>query len=474
MKQVTSNKEKIQNLNQSLQNMKKEIDNGDAKLQNQIDQLKNYLEQKLKEINDQMNLLTSTNDLLKKEEEDSESNNNEENNKDSKNNKNKLDFKSFRDVIKKLSILRNDFDDFVVRADVDEIYTQLKYLDENKVDKRHINNNNFSNNNFSNNNFKNDKNDKNISKTKRDSTKNNNPLQLNTPPEKNSQTKVSKYIKNNINIDSEKYLLKEDFNSHSEQNDNEFKKIWDEIQDLREKFTSLAESLKTKSNISDINDIKDLLLEKINELALACNKKFADKNEIFASIKNLEEQLKKIISASKCDHEGGDWLIAKKPITGFTCAACEQYIGELKDNKNKYIPWNQFPMRDYGDKLYRLGNGFSRMLNMLNIENGNCSLNQNNISGISSSSNTARQQSPNEKKIINNKSLIKSQRYQSASCLIEKKETRYSRDEKDNKLPKLKSDVSSEVILEGNEKDDRPKITKVLRKSYQKFQVKEE
>ena len=465
MKQVINNQEKIKNMNQNLQNIKNDIENGDANLQKEINELKKYLDKKIKQINDQMNLLT-TNDLLNKEEESSENNNNEDNNnKTSNDSKNKSDLKNFRDIIKKLSILRNDFDDFVLRTDIDEIYNQLKYLDENKVDKRHINNN--INSNFSNKSNNSDKSDKNLSKTKRDSYKNNN-----TSSDKNSQTKITKYIKNNINFDSEKYLLKEDFNSHSEQNETEFTKIWDEIHDLKEKYTSLLELIKTKINISDLNEIKDILLEKINELALACNKKFADKNEIFACIKNLEEQLKKIISLSKCDHENGDWLIAKKPINGYTCAACEQYIGELKDNKNKYIPWNQFPMRDYGDKLYRLGNGFSRMLNMLNIENGNISFNQNNISEISSSCNTARQISPNEKKIIKN--MIKSQRYQSASCLIDKKEIKINRDEKDNKLPKLKCDVSSDIIMEGNDKEDKPKITKIFKKSYQKFQSKEE
>ncbi len=65
--------------------------------------------------------------------------------------------------------------------------------------------------------------------------------------------------------------------------------------------------------------------------------------------------------------KGDSWLLAKKPIGGFTCASCEAYIGELKD-KEEYLAWNKYPVREPQDKAYRIGNGFSRMLNMLNLD----------------------------------------------------------------------------------------------------------
>jgi hypothetical protein len=69
----------------------------------------------------------------------------------------------------------------------------------------------------------------------------------------------------------------------------------------------------------------------------------------------------------KKQDKGDNWLIAKKPINGFTCASCEAYIGDLKDREN-YLAWNKYPMREPQDKAYRIGNGFSRMLSMLNVE----------------------------------------------------------------------------------------------------------
>ena len=66
------------------------------------------------------------------------------------------------------------------------------------------------------------------------------------------------------------------------------------------------------------------------------------------------------------EKSGENWLLAKKPING-VCASCESYIGELKDT-GTYIPWNKYPNKDPNDKLYRLGNGFSKMLQMIQID----------------------------------------------------------------------------------------------------------
>ena len=47
-------------------------------------------------------------------------------------------------------------------------------------------------------------------------------------------------------------------------------------------------------------------------------------------------------------------------------ASCESYIGDLKEN-NTYVPWNRYPNKE-GEKLYRLGNGFSKMLQMIQVD----------------------------------------------------------------------------------------------------------
>ena len=66
----------------------------------------------------------------------------------------------------------------------------------------------------------------------------------------------------------------------------------------------------------------------------------------------------------KRNEVGDNWLLAKKPINNYACPSCEASIrGEL-DKRTEYVAWNRYPQRE--DKTYRLGHGFSRMLQMVN------------------------------------------------------------------------------------------------------------
>ena len=113
-------------------------------------------------------------------------------------------------------------------------------------------------------------------------------------------------------------------------------------------------------------------------MRLASSKKFADRIETIKNIKYLDQQIKNIVQVyiKKID-KSENWLLAKKPINSNICASCESYIGDLKDN-SPYVPWNKYPLRDQGDKVYRLGNGFSKMLQMIQIEENDKKNNANN------------------------------------------------------------------------------------------------
>jgi hypothetical protein len=65
---------------------------------------------------------------------------------------------------------------------------------------------------------------------------------------------------------------------------------------------------------------------------------------------------------------GDNCMLASKPITGYRCASCETYIGDLKNN-TQYLPWNRFHMQDMVIKPYRVGNGFSYFLQNINLDN---------------------------------------------------------------------------------------------------------
>ena len=175
-------------------------------------------------------------------------------------------------------------------------------------------------------------------------------------------------------FDQTKYLEVASFNDFLKAYQKDQNRIKGELDDLRKLIRDLSEILKTKASEEDMRNFETLINSKLEELKLYCNRRFADKVDTSKSIKYLDAQIKHIVDVYiKRMEKGDNWLLAKKPIGGFTCASCEAYIGELKD-KGEFMAWNKYPMREPSDKAYRIGNGFSRMLNMLNLDVKNTNL----------------------------------------------------------------------------------------------------
>ena len=168
-------------------------------------------------------------------------------------------------------------------------------------------------------------------------------------------------------LDLSKYLEKSSFNKYLKSLQPEQIKIETNFEELRSLMNDMGNILTKKCNAEDLKFFEDIINGKLEELKLLNTKKFADKIDTNRSLKYLDSQIKHIIDVyiKKVD-KTESWLIAKKPMGGFSCASCESYIGDLR-NKESYMPWNKYPQREK-DQNYRVGNGFSRMLNMLNIE----------------------------------------------------------------------------------------------------------
>ena len=193
------------------------------------------------------------------------------------------------------------------------------------------------------------------------------------------------------NIDREMlqaYLTKDDFDNNMKSRDEDLNKLKKEMQKAKDYISQMMATLKKKVDTVDLTNTKGILNEKIEDLARACNLKFADKNECLKNFKHIEEQLKKILfilqkKTEQNSETDGNWLLAKKPINGYACAACESYIGELNNNIKKYVPWNRLPIKDTGENLYRIGNGYSKMLQMINFDNnGNVNISPDNNDDI--------------------------------------------------------------------------------------------
>ena len=187
---------------------------------------------------------------------------------------------------------------------------------------------------------------------------------LNTEYARLSLQKVSVVAeKPEINYDFKNYLEKAEYKENKKEVNSKFEKVRLAIENLGRNLESIVNSLSHTVNEKELVSYQGVVKNTIDELKLFINKRYADKIDTNKSLKYLEAQIKTYLEARKGD--GSDnWLLAKKPLNTYLCASCESVIrGEL-DKRSEYIAWNKYPQRE--DKTYRMGHGFSRMLQMVN------------------------------------------------------------------------------------------------------------
>jgi hypothetical protein len=142
----------------------------------------------------------------------------------------------------------------------------------------------------------------------------------------------------------------------------------DNFTHLRRLVDNILDALKNKPSYRDIKALEEEITVKFEEIKVASAKKFAEKIETTKNFKYLDQQIKHILQVYiRKDNKSDNWLLAKKSLNANLCASCESYIGDLKDNSN-FQPWNKYPLRDPNDKVYRLGNGFSKMLQLIQVD----------------------------------------------------------------------------------------------------------
>ena len=142
--------------------------------------------------------------------------------------------------------------------------------------------------------------------------------------------------------------------------------------EFRRNFSEILPIMNKLSTVDDLKNLEEVLKALLEEYKLLARRKFADKVETQKNLKLLDTQIKHFINEYiENNNKGDNWLLASKPVNGFKCASCERYIGELNNNRFEYLPWNKYPNRDNVEKPYRMGDGFSKMLKKLNINNNN-------------------------------------------------------------------------------------------------------
>ena len=143
----------------------------------------------------------------------------------------------------------------------------------------------------------------------------------------------------------------------------EIEKMYREIESLNRNTSEYESNLKNYVKQDRVNRLEDEINTKISELKNNFTKKFTDKVEFLKTIKQLEIQIKSLDSDNK-KGDADSWLMAKQPVGCFNCASCEANIKNVNPS-SEYLAWNKYP---HQDKIYRMGQGFSHMLQMMTSE----------------------------------------------------------------------------------------------------------
>ena len=164
-----------------------------------------------------------------------------------------------------------------------------------------------------------------------------------------------------IIVDFTKYVEQQKLNETIKPILKELEKIYRELESLKRELTKDEEendqNLKTA-----ISKLDEDLNGKVKELKILVQKRYLEKLEFNKTIKNLEVQIKVLGEDGK--KEGDSWLLAKRPLKCFNCASCESKIRNDYSTAD-YLPWKKYPR---GEKIHRMGQGFSHMLQMMTSE----------------------------------------------------------------------------------------------------------
>ena len=182
------------------------------------------------------------------------------------------------------------------------------------------------------------------------------------------ESKVTQQLNAKPVFEPSKYVETTKFEAYKVYIAKEFDKVKETFEKVNREIDNIVQNLmKSKASMRDLRNLEDSAMSKLEDLRIASAKQFADKIETMKNFKYLEQQIKQVYeNGMKNVDKSDNWLLAKKPMGGHLCASCEAYIGDLKES-TQYVPWNKIPLKE-NDKFYRIGTGFSKMLQMVSVE----------------------------------------------------------------------------------------------------------
>ena len=317
-------------------------------------------------------------------------------------------------------------------------------------------------------------------------------------------SKDSKARQNLILAKLEEYLQSSVFKEFLTDYIREKDKIKKDIDNYKLFKEEIIETLKKSASIQDLKNLESYLEDLFDEFKNKMLKICPRKSEINKSIKNMELQIKNVYEFMKKDEKNENWLLAKKPMGGFACASCESYLGDLKENDEKVF-WNQLP--EYGSTMTdfnvnKIGSGFSRILNLVNINKDKDDKEKNmvtkTINSVNNDNKNNKESKENngkdilnilkdnglnkKKNIFRNINLennlftmpsydeirngLKTQRLKKVNLEGNNFDTKSKNNEINQNLPPIttRNDELIDIYEEGKEQKDAPKLIKIIKK----------
>ena len=195
-------------------------------------------------------------------------------------------------------------------------------------------------------------------------------MNVNKANEQNEEYK--NFERNTILTKFDEYVEISIFNEFIKEQTKFTEKLKKDFDSYRHFYDEIIETLKKAASVQDLKNLEEYFVDLLDEFKDKSNKFYSRKSEINKNFKSIELQIKQIYEyLNKKDEQGDNWMLAKKPLGGFSCASCETYLGDLKENNEKVF-WNQLPDREIINpntniNNNKIGNGFSRILNLVNI-----------------------------------------------------------------------------------------------------------
>ena len=196
------------------------------------------------------------------------------------------------------------------------------------------------------------------------STKKKKKNNANIEDEEDSDILTNKMLK----LTLENFLSLNNFYDFKKEYDKNYERLKNELNTFKNSYYEILDTLKDKVNENEIKSLEDYLVGLVEETKERSTKLYAKRIDVNKNIKTLELQIKEIVEVYVKKFDTGDnWILAKKPINAYTCASCEAYLGNLDKKNDDY-----YENKDYDkfDKANKIGNGFSRILNLINLNNG--------------------------------------------------------------------------------------------------------